>query len=78
MDFHAVTEAFIDGSWHVFDSTGRAPRQSLMRIATGRDAADTAWLTVMGGQVNFGSLTVAAQADDFQDDNHHDLVNLAT
>ena len=78
MDFHAVTEAFIDGSWHVFDSTGRAPRQSLMRIATGRDAADTAWLTVMGGQVNFGSLTVAAQADDFQDDNHHDLINLAT
>lgn len=75
-DFHAVTEAFIDGSWHVFDSTGRAPRQTLMRIATGRDAADTAWLSVVGGQVNFGSLSVNAEADDFQDDDHSSLVNL--
>jgi hypothetical protein len=32
----------------------------------------------MGGQVNFGSLTVAAQADDFQDDNHSDLINLGS
>lgn len=75
-DFHAVTEAFIDGSWHVFDSTGRAPRQSLMRIATGRDAADTAWLSVVGGQVNFGSLTVTAEADDMGEDDHTALVNL--
>ena len=75
-DFHAVTEAFIDGSWHVFDSTGKAPRQTLMRIATGRDAADTAWLSVVGGQVNFGSLAVNAEADDIQDDDHASLVNL--
>jgi hypothetical protein len=75
-DFHAVTEAFIDGSWHVFDSTGKAPRQTLMRIATGRDAADTAWLSVVGGQVNFGSLAVNAEADDIQEDDHSSLVNL--
>ena len=75
-DFHAVTEAFIDGSWHVFDSTGRAPRQTLMRIATGRDAADTAWLTVIGGQVNFGSLAVNAEADDMVEDDHKALINL--
>lgn len=75
-DFHAVTEAFIDGSWHVFDSTGRAPRQTLMRIATGRDAADTAWLTVIGGQVNFGSLAVIAEADDMVEDDHKALINL--
>lgn len=77
MDFHAVAEAFIDGSWHVFDPTGRAPRQNLMRIATGRDAADTAWLTVMGGQVNFGSLTVAAHAENLHEDTHVELVNLS-
>lgn len=76
-DFHAVTEAFIDGSWHVFDATGRAPRQTLMRIATGRDAADTAWLSVVGGQVNFGSLVVSAEADDFLEDDHVSLVNLS-
>ncbi|WP_281786818.1 transglutaminase family protein [Aurantimicrobium sp. INA4] len=77
MDFHAVTEAFIDGSWHVFDSTGRAPRQTLMRIATGRDAADTAWLTAIGGQVNFGSLTVNAQTEGLPVDDHLALVNLS-
>lgn len=76
MDFHAVTEAFIDGSWHVFDSTGRAPRQSLMRIATGRDAADTAWLTSIGGHVNFGSLAVSAETEELQHDDHLSLINL--
>lgn len=77
MDFHAVTEAFLDGSWHVFDATGKAPRQTLMRIATGRDAADTAWLTVIGGQVNFGSLTVSAETDEPHEDHHDALVNLS-
>src|SRR4029079_5078600 len=42
MDFHAVAEAFVDGQWRVVDATLLAPRQSLVRIATGRDAADTA------------------------------------
>ena len=44
MDFHAVAEAFVDGQWRVVDATLLAPRQSLVRIATGRDAADTAFL----------------------------------
>src|SRR5690606_13899415 len=48
MDFHAVAEAAIDGTWHVVDATGLAPRQSLLRIATGRDAADTAFLSARG------------------------------
>ncbi len=77
MDFHAVTEAFLDGSWHVFDSTQKAPRQNFMRIATGRDAADTAWLTVIGGQVNFGSLTVSADTDNLLEDDHSSLINLS-
>ena len=47
-----------------------------MRIATGRDAADTAWLSVVGGQVNFGSLAVNAEANDMQDDDHRSLANL--
>ena len=44
MDFHAVAEAFVDGQWRVVDATLLAPRQTLVRIATGRDAADTAFL----------------------------------
>ena len=48
MDFHAVAEAAIDGVWYVVDATALAPRQSLVRISTGRDAADTAFLTARG------------------------------
>nr|MDP9102178.1 transglutaminase family protein [Actinomycetota bacterium] len=51
MDFHAVVEALVDGVWRVADPTGLAPRQSLLRIATGRDAADTAFLAHYGGEV---------------------------
>ena len=42
MDFHAVFEAAVDGHWYVFDATRLAPRQTMLRISTGRDAADTA------------------------------------
>ena len=49
MDFHAVYEANEDGRWYVYDSTGLAPRASLVRIATGRDAADTAFAAVTRG-----------------------------
>lgn len=38
MDFHAVAEAFVEGQWRVVDATLLAPRQTLVRIATGRDA----------------------------------------
>jgi len=63
MDFHAVAEAYIDGAWHVVDATGLAPRQSLMRIATGRDAADTAFLSSAGAAVLLHRLSVTAVAD---------------
>jgi len=76
MDFHAVAEAFVEGGWHVVDATGKAPRQSLVRIATGRDAADIAFLTVIGGQVNFVSLEVTATSDEFVLDDLTELVQL--
>lgn len=60
MDFHAVAEAFVDGHWHVVDGTLLAPRSSLVRIATGRDAADTAFLNNFGGAICFNSATVTA------------------
>ncbi len=52
MDFHAVVEAAIDGEWRAVDATTLAPRQSLVRIATGRDASDTAFLTVQSGRAD--------------------------
>lgn len=45
MDAHAVFEAAIDGVWRVFDATRLAPRASMIRIGTGRDAADVALLS---------------------------------
>ena len=63
MDFHAVTEALLDGRWVVVDPTRLAPRQALVRIATGADAADTAFLTTVGGRVDLTGIEVTAVAD---------------
>lgn len=63
MDFHAVVEVHVDGAWQVVDATGLAPRASMLRIATGRDAAETAFLNVLGGRVDLGRMTVTAVAD---------------
>jgi transglutaminase-like putative cysteine protease len=60
MDFHAVVEADIDGTWCVVDATRLAPTSSLVRICSGRDAADTAFLTLLGGVATFGGMTVTA------------------
>lgn len=62
MDFHAVAEAHVGGSWHVVDATRLAPRSSLVRIATGRDAADIAFMTVSGGIVELNEIEVFAVA----------------
>jgi transglutaminase-like putative cysteine protease len=60
MDFHAVVEADVDGTWSVVDSTRLAPTRSLVRICSGRDAADTAFLTTLGGVARFETMTVTA------------------
>jgi transglutaminase-like putative cysteine protease len=49
MDAHAVVEIGVDGKWFVFDATRLAPRKSMVRIGTGRDAADVAVLSSLGG-----------------------------
>ena len=63
MDFHAVAEAFVDGQWRVIDGTLLAPRQSLVRIATGRDAADIAFLDNHRGTIELTKLVVSAIVD---------------
>jgi transglutaminase-like putative cysteine protease len=76
MDFHAVTEAFVDGAWWVVDSSRLAPRQSLIRIATGRDAADTAWLTSTWTDLDVMSMLVTVAAESLPFDTHADRVQL--
>lgn len=63
MDFHAVAEAYVDGEWVVADATRLAPRRTMVRIATGRDAADTAFLSTTGDAVIMGWLEVLAISD---------------
>jgi transglutaminase-like putative cysteine protease len=63
MDFHAVAEAFVDGEWRVVDATCLAPRQSMVRIATGRDAADTAFLDNHRGSITLTNMMVTAYVD---------------
>jgi transglutaminase-like putative cysteine protease len=47
-DFHAVFEAWLGGRWVLFDPTGMAPVDRLVRIGTGRDAKDVAFATMFG------------------------------
>jgi len=63
MDFHAVAEAFVEGEWRVVDATCLAPRQSMVRIATGRDAADTAFLDNHHGAITLNAMTITAIVD---------------
>lgn len=64
MDFHAVAEVEADGAWLLADATRLAPRGSFARIATGRDAADTAFATVVEGAADLVDVTVTAVAVD--------------
>src|SRR6202012_771702 len=49
MDFHAVFEALEDGHWRTHDAARLAPRAAMVRVVTGRDAADTAFAAVTRG-----------------------------
>jgi transglutaminase-like putative cysteine protease len=75
MDFHAVAEAYVEGAWHVVDATALAPRGSLVRIATGQDASETAFLSQHGAAVDLRRIAVTAVVDELPGD---DLTRLVT
>jgi transglutaminase-like putative cysteine protease len=76
MDFHAVAEAHVDGQWWVVDATRLAPRQSMLRISTGRDAADIAFLTNHWADLTLQRLDVLAVADALPFDDGQQLLQL--
>lgn len=47
-DLHAVAEVYLGGRWRLVDPTGLAPVEGLVRVATGLDAADIAFMTIFG------------------------------
>lgn len=63
MDFHAVFEAWHDGRWWAYDPTRMAPRPTLVRIATGRDAADTPFATVVSGLATLVEVAVTVTSE---------------
>lgn len=77
MDFHVVVEARRGDGWEVLDPTRLAPRPSLVRIATGRDAADTAFATTLRGEAELASSEVVAVVDgDLPADDHLGPISL--
>lgn len=62
-DFHACMEVYIDGNWLIFDATKLAPLNGLVKIANGRDAADTAVASIFGN-ANGTTVNVNCQVDD--------------
>lgn len=77
MDFHAVAEAYVDHRWTIVDATCLAPRSTMVRIATGRDAADTAFMSNSGGSVILTGMEVVAYTDRrLPYEQVHDLVQL--
>jgi transglutaminase-like putative cysteine protease len=76
MDFHAVAEAYVEDAWHVVDATTLAPRSSLLRIATGQDAAETAFLSQHWARVDLRSMNVTAVVDELPSDDLDRLTEL--
>jgi len=67
-DFHACFEAYLGGNWVLFDATKLVPLNGLIKIATGRDAADTAIANIFG-DVTFTTMQVScelAEAENFE------------
>ncbi len=47
-DFHAYVEAYLGRRWYLFDPSGVSPPMGLVRLGTGRDAADVSFATMFG------------------------------
>jgi transglutaminase-like putative cysteine protease len=60
MDFHAVAEAWVDGEWHLIDATRLADTSTLLRISTGADSSDTAFLSTVRGGIFLDRISVDA------------------
>ena len=63
-DFHSYVEAWIGDRWWLFDPTGLTPLTGLIRIGTGRDAADVAFATMFGNVRGNAPRVAFAAAED--------------
>jgi transglutaminase-like putative cysteine protease len=75
-DFHACFEACIGNHWFIFDPTRLAALNGLIRIATGRDAADAAVATIFG-RMQMTGIAVSCVSNDFTPLSAEDLAGRA-
>jgi len=62
-DFHACFEAYLGAEWVLFDATRLVPLNGLVKIANGRDAADTAIANIFG-DIIFNTMQVTCELAD--------------
>ncbi|MFC7336686.1 transglutaminase family protein [Haloferula chungangensis] len=63
-DFHACFEVCVGNQWFIFDPTRLSSPNGLIRIATGRDAADSSLATIFGSMA-MESMMVSCTSDSF-------------
>lgn len=63
-DFHAYVEVFLGHRWYTFDPTGISAPMGLVRIGTGRDAADVSFATMFGSIKTHAPLITVTALDD--------------
>jgi len=63
-DFHAFVEVFLSKRWYSFDPSGISPPMGLVRLGTGRDAADASFATVFGSVKSIAPVINIAAIDD--------------
>jgi transglutaminase-like putative cysteine protease len=63
-DFHAYVEVFLGDRWYLFDPTGVTAPMGLVRIGTGRDAADVSFATLFGTMTSSPPVITVSALDD--------------
>lgn len=65
-DFHAYVEVFLGDRWYIFDPSGISPPMGLVRLGTGRDAADSSFATVFGSVKSYMPVIHIEAIDDVE------------
>jgi transglutaminase-like putative cysteine protease len=63
-DFHAYVEVYLDDRWYLFEPTGVSPPMGLVRLGTGRDAADVSFATMFGAIKSYQPLIAIEAVND--------------
>lgn len=63
-DFHAYVEAYLGDRWYLFEPAGITVPTGLVRIGTGRDAADVSFATMFGPVKSFAPIISILAVDD--------------